>query len=129
MWSFLHVDDAARATIAAVERGAPGIYNIADDEPATVAVWLPEVARALGAKSPRRIPRWLARIAVGDAGVSLFTQIRGAANAKAKRELEWQPAYSSWRDGFRRGLTATGDFAEGHEALDGCPAGDRPGPH
>ncbi len=107
VWSFLHVDDAASATIAAVERGAPGIYNVADDEPATVAVWLPEVARALGAKAPRRIPRWLARIAVGDVGVSLFTQIRGAANAKAKRELEWQPAYSSWRDGFRRGLTDT----------------------
>ncbi len=106
VWSFVHVDDAARATAAAVERGAPGIYNVADDEPASVAIWLPEVARALGAKAPRRIPRWLGRIAVGEVGVSFFTQIRGAANAKAKRELEWKPAHTSWRAGFRRGLSA-----------------------
>ncbi len=106
VWSFVHVDDAARVTAAAVERGAPGIYNVADDEPATVSVWLPEVARVLGARPPRRIPRWLGRIAVGEVGVSFFTQIRGASNAKAKHELEWEPAYASWREGFRRGLSA-----------------------
>ena len=107
VWSFVHVDDAARATAAAVEGAAPGIYNIADDEPARVSVWLPEVARALGARPPRRIPRWLGRLAVGEVGVSFFTQIRGAANAKAKRELKWEPLFSSWRDGFRHGLAAT----------------------
>ena len=108
VWSFIHIDDAATATIAAIEHGAPGVYNIVDDEPAPVAVWLPELARALGAKPPRRVPVWLGRLAAGDVGVSMMTQIRGTSNAKAKRELGWQPRYQSWRDGFRTGL---GDVA------------------
>ena len=104
IWSFVHVDDVATATIGAIERGSPGAYNIADDEPAPVVEWLPELARAIGAKPPRRIPVWLGRIAVGEVGVSMMTRIRGASNAKAKRELGWQPGYRSWRDGFRTGL-------------------------
>jgi nucleoside-diphosphate-sugar epimerase len=104
VWSFIHVDDVATATIAAIERGAPGIYNIVDDEPAPVAEWLPELARTLGAKPPRRVPVWLGRLASGEVGVSMMTQIRGTSNAKAKRELGWQPRYTSWRDGFRTGL-------------------------
>ncbi len=108
VWSFIHIDDAATATIAAIEHGAPGVYNIVDDEPAPVAAWLPELARALGAKPPRRVPVWLGRLAAGEVGVSMMTQIRGTSNAKAKRELGWQPRYQSWRDGFRTGL---GDVA------------------
>jgi 2-alkyl-3-oxoalkanoate reductase len=108
VWSFIHIDDAATATIAAIEHGAPGVYNIVDDEPAPVAVWLPELARALGVKPPRRVPVWLGRLAAGEVGVSMMTQIRGTSNAKAKRELGWQPRYQSWRDGFRDGL---GDVA------------------
>jgi len=104
VWSFIHVDDVATATTAAVERGAPGIYNIADDEPASVAEWLPELARILGAKPPRQIPLWLGRVAAGEVGVSMMTMIRGASNAKAKRELAWQPRYASWREGFWTGL-------------------------
>jgi len=107
VWSFVHVDDAAGATIAAIERGEPGIYNIADDEPAPANVWLPELARILGAKPPRHVPVWLGRLAAGEALVSMFTRIRGASNAKAKRELRWQPFYPSWRDGFRAGLAET----------------------
>jgi len=104
VWSFIHVDDVAQATIAAVERGKPGVYNIVDDEPAPVATWLPELARAVGAKPPRHVPVWLGKLASGDVGVSMMTQIRGTSNAKAKRELGWQPHYKSWRDGFRTGL-------------------------
>jgi nucleoside-diphosphate-sugar epimerase len=104
VWSFIHYDDAADATVRAVETGAPGIYQIADDDPAAVNVWLPELARILGAKPPRRLPVWLARFAVGDLGISMFTQSRGASNAKAKAELGWQPGYASWREGFRHGL-------------------------
>lgn len=80
------------------------MYNIADDEPAPVAVWLPELARALGARPPRRVPVWLGRLLAGDVAVSMMTQIRGAANGKAKAELGWKPVYPSWRDGFRHGL-------------------------
>jgi len=101
VWSFIHVDDVATATLAAAERGAPGVYNVADDEPAPVAVWLPEYALALGAKPPRHVPVWLGRLATGEVGVSMMTQIRGASNAKAKRELGWEPRYRSWREGFR----------------------------
>lgn len=101
VWSFLHVADAATATVAALERGKPGLYNITDDEPASVADWLPELAAAAGAKRPRRVPVWLGRLAAGEVGVSLMTQIRGSSNAKAKRELGWQPAWQSWRQGFR----------------------------
>lgn len=104
VWSFIHMDDAATATIAAMERGEPGIYNVVDDEPAPVSVWLPWLADAVGAKPPRRVPTWLGRLATGEVGVSMMTRIRGTSNAKAKRELGWRPFYASWRDGFRRGL-------------------------
>jgi nucleoside-diphosphate-sugar epimerase len=105
IWSFLHVADAAAATVAAMDRGVPGVYNVADDEPAAVAYWLPEVAEIISAKPPRHIPRWLGKLAVGEVGVSMMTRIRGASNAKAKHELGWQPIWASWRDGFARGLT------------------------
>ena len=104
VWSFIHVDDVAGATIAAIDRGAPGIYNVADDEPAPVAEWLPALAEAIGAKPPRHVPVWLGRLAVGDVGVSMMTRIRGASNAKARRELGWEPRYRSWREGFVSGL-------------------------
>jgi nucleoside-diphosphate-sugar epimerase len=110
IWSFVHVDDAAAATVAAVQRGAPGAYNICDDEPAAVSAWLPALARALGAKPPRRVPAWLGRLAAGEVGVSMMTRIRGASNDKAKRELGWAPRYRSYRDGFAAGL------AEGSKA-------------
>ena len=101
VWSWIHVDDAATATLAGIERGRPGIFNVVDDEPAPVAEWLPLLAEAAGAKPPRRVPVWLARVLVGDHGVAMMTQARGASNAKAKRELGWRPEYASWRDGFR----------------------------
>ena len=104
VWSFLHIDDAAEATLAAMERGSPGIYNVVDDDPAPVAEWLPALAAAIGAKPPRRVPAWLARLAIGEHGVAMMTRIRGATNAKAKRELGWQPPWSSWREGFLKGL-------------------------
>jgi nucleoside-diphosphate-sugar epimerase len=106
VWSFIHMDDAAVATRLAIERGTSGIYNIVDDEPAAVAEWLPELARAVGAKPPRRVPVWLARFIIGDSGVFLMTRVPGASNAKAKRDWDWQLAYPSWREGFRRGLSA-----------------------
>jgi nucleoside-diphosphate-sugar epimerase len=104
VWSFIHYDDAATATMLAMDRGAPGAYNISDDEPAPVSVWLPELALILGAKPPRRVPVWLGRLVAGEPGVSLFTRIRGASNAKAKQALGWELIYPSWRDGFRHGL-------------------------
>lgn len=104
IWSFVHVQDVARATVAAVSRGAPGIYNIVDDEPAPVSEWLPFLADAVGASPPWRIPAWLARFVIGDGGVSMMTQVRGGSNAKAKDELGWQPVYPSWRSGFVEGL-------------------------
>jgi nucleoside-diphosphate-sugar epimerase len=107
VWSFSHMDDGAAAAVAAAERGAPGVYNICDDDPAPVAVWLPELARALGAKPPLHVPVWLGRLLAGDVGVSMMTRIRGASNGKAKRELGWKPRYQSWRDGFRYGLGDT----------------------
>ena len=100
IWSFVHLDDAASATVLALEDGAPGIYNVVDDEPAPVSDWLPALADAIGAKPPRHVPRWLARIVAGEAGVALMTEIRGASNAKAKRELGWTLRYPSWRQGF-----------------------------
>jgi len=99
--SFIHVDDAATATVAAIEHGAPGVYNVADDEPAPMREWVPAFAEAVGAKPPRRVPVWLARLIAGSAAANSATQLRGASNAKAKRELGWQPSYSSWRQGFR----------------------------
>ena len=106
IWSFLHISDAAAATVCALERGAPGVYNVVNDEPATVAEWLPFLAQAAGAKAPYRVPRWIGRLTAGETGVSMMTQIRGSSNAKAKRELGWQPAWPSWRHGFRDGLGA-----------------------
>ena len=100
--SFIHLDDAAAATVLALERGMPGvIYNIVDDEPAPVREWLPVLADALGAKPPRRLPRWLARIFAGELGVMMGTDVRGASNAKAKRELGWELRHPTWRQGFR----------------------------
>jgi nucleoside-diphosphate-sugar epimerase len=107
-FSFLHVDDAAAATVAAIEHGAPGAYNVVDDEPATMREWVPVYAQALGAKPPRRVPAWLARLVAGRDAAAAATGLRGASNAKAKRELGWQPAYSSWRQGFGEALGASG---------------------
>ncbi len=104
VWSFIHVLDAARATVAAISRGAPGIYNIVDDEPAKVTTWLPALAKAIEGKPPHRIPHWVGELVMGKAGVSMMTQIRGCSNAKAKRELNWTPIYPSWRIGFVDGL-------------------------
>jgi nucleoside-diphosphate-sugar epimerase len=108
IWSFLHVTDAASAAVAALNHGRPGVYNVADDEPAPVSEWLPVLAAAVGAKPPLRLPVWLGRLAAGGAAVSMMTQIRGSSNAKAKRELGWELAWPTWRDGFARGLYATG---------------------
>jgi 2-alkyl-3-oxoalkanoate reductase len=105
VWSFVHIEDAASATVAAIERGAPGIYNVVDDEPAPVREWLPELAASVGAPPPRHIPRWIGKLAAGDAAVVMMTESRGASNAKAKGELGWAPAHASWREGFRE-LTA-----------------------
>jgi nucleoside-diphosphate-sugar epimerase len=99
-WSFLHIDDAAAATAVAIERASPGIYNIVDDEPAPVREWLPALAAMLGAKPPRRIPKWLARVAASEHIVTLMTEVRAGSNAKTKRELLWQPKHASWRQGF-----------------------------
>jgi 2-alkyl-3-oxoalkanoate reductase len=104
VWSHVHIEDAAAATAAAVEHGKPGIYNIVDDEPAPAREWLPVLARALDAKPPRRVPRWLARLAAGEMATLMMTEVRGASNQKAKRELGWKPAYASWRQGFAQGL-------------------------
>lgn len=104
VWSFIHIDDAAAATVAALERGEPGFYNVVDDEPAAVREWLPVLADALHAKPPRHVPAWLARIVGGQETVKAMTQIRGSSNAKAKSQLGWTPRYASWRDGFRTGL-------------------------
>ncbi len=104
VWSFVHYDDAADATVKAIESDATGIYQIADDDPAQAAVWLPEFARILGAKPPRHLPAWLAKLAVGDVGVAAFTEIRGVDNSLAKATFGWQAGYASWREGFRQGL-------------------------
>jgi nucleoside-diphosphate-sugar epimerase len=104
VWSFIHIADAAEATVAAIERGQRGVYNIVDDDPAPVAEWLPALAQTLGAKKPVRVPRFIGRLFAGEAGVVMMTEARGASNAKAKRELAWQPRYASWRDGFRHML-------------------------
>jgi nucleoside-diphosphate-sugar epimerase len=99
-WSFLHIDDAAAATAIAIERGAPGIYNIVDDEPAPVRDWLPALAALVGAKPPLRLPKWLGRLIAGDHIVTMMTETRAGSNAKAKRDLSWRPAHASWRQGF-----------------------------
>jgi nucleoside-diphosphate-sugar epimerase len=100
VWSFIHVADAAEATVAAVEHGSRGVYNVVDDDPAPVAEWLPALAQTLGGKKPLRVPRFVGRLFAGEPGVVMMTEIRGASNDKAKRELGWRPAYSSWREGF-----------------------------
>jgi nucleoside-diphosphate-sugar epimerase len=100
VWSFIHVADAAEATMAAVEHGGRGVYNVVDDDPAPVAEWLPALARTLGAEEPMRVPRSVGREFSGEAGVMMMTELRGASNAKAKRELGWRPAHPSWRQGF-----------------------------
>jgi nucleoside-diphosphate-sugar epimerase len=99
-WSFLHIDDAAAATAIAIERGAAGIYNIVDDEPAPVREWLPALAALVGAKPPLRVPKWLARLIAGEHIVTMMTETRAASNAKAKRDLSWRPVHASWRQGF-----------------------------
>jgi nucleoside-diphosphate-sugar epimerase len=104
VWSFIHIDDAATATVAAIERAAPGIYNIVDDDPAPIAEWLPYLAEQLGGRRPERLPAWIARPLIGEYGVALMTTVRGSSNAKAKRELGWAPRYATWREGFRTGI-------------------------
>jgi len=99
-WSFIHIDDAAQATVDALERGQPGVYNIVDDDPAPVSEWAPAFAASVGAKRPFRVPAWLGRLVAGRTAVEGMTQARGASNAKAKRELGWTPHHASWRDGF-----------------------------
>jgi nucleoside-diphosphate-sugar epimerase len=104
VWSMVHITDAASATVAAIERGKPGIYNVADDEPAPVRDFLPVLARALGARPPRRVQGWLVRLLAGKGAVDMMTQARGLSSEKAKRELGWTPRYPSWRTGFTQGL-------------------------
>jgi nucleoside-diphosphate-sugar epimerase len=100
VWSFIHVADAADATVAAIEHGTRGVYNVVDDDPAPVAEWLPTLAEQLGAKPPMRVPRLVGRLFAGEAGVVMMTDVRGASNAKAKRELAWRPAHPTWRQGL-----------------------------
>jgi nucleoside-diphosphate-sugar epimerase len=104
IWSWIHIEDAATATMAAVEAGPSGFYNVVDDEPAAVSEWLPELAAAVGAKRPMRVPRWLGRLAAGKVAVVAMNEIRGASNEKAKRDLDWQLRYPSWRQGFAKRL-------------------------
>jgi nucleoside-diphosphate-sugar epimerase len=101
LWSFIHIDDAAEATRVAIEGNQTGIDNIVDDDPAGIAVWLPELAKVLGAPQPYRLPAWLGRMLLGEAGMAILEGGRGCSNEKAKRELGWKPRYASWRDGFR----------------------------
>ena len=100
VWSFVHVDDAASATVQALDTGVEGVYNIVDDDPAPVADWLPYLAKSIGAKPPRHVPKWLARPLIGELGIRFMTEIRGATNTKARSELEWRLLYPSWRTGF-----------------------------
>lgn len=104
IWSFIHINDVARVTAAAIGHGDPGIYNVVDDEPTPVSTWLPALADAVGAKPPYKVPAWLGKLVIGDGGVSMMTKSRGGSNAKAKRALGWQPIYPSWRRGFIEGL-------------------------
>jgi nucleoside-diphosphate-sugar epimerase len=119
VWSFVHIADAADATVAAVEHGTRGVYNVVDDDPAPVADWLPALAHELGAKKPVRVPRFVGRLFAGEAGVVMMTDVRGASNAKAKRELAWRPAHPSWRQGFAAtaaGLTRPASGEPGRRA-------------
>jgi nucleoside-diphosphate-sugar epimerase len=114
VWSFIHSADAASATVAALDRGVPGTYNVVDDDPAPAAEWIPHLAAAIGAEPPRRVPVWLGRILAGEVPVSMMTRIRGSSNTKAKRELHWKPRRPSWRQGFAAEASA--------QALDTHPA-------
>lgn len=105
VWSFVHINDAANATLAVIKHGQAGIYNIVDDDPAPVSHWLPSLAAAIGAKAPWKLPAFIGRLAIGEHGVVLMTEIRGASNAKAKRELGWKLTWPSWREGFKHGLS------------------------
>ena len=104
VFSYVHIEDAAAATVAAVDHGQPGVYNVVDDDPAPAREWLPVLASALGAQPPRRAPRWLARLLAGEPATAMMTEAKGASNEKAKRELGWQLRYPSWRQGFAQGL-------------------------
>ena len=104
VWSFIHIEDAARATVAALAHDGPAVFNVVDDEPTPVAQWLPALAQATGAPRPRRVPAFIARPLAGSYGIQTMTRVQGASNALAKRELGWQPRYPSWREGFRDGL-------------------------
>jgi 2-alkyl-3-oxoalkanoate reductase len=108
VWSFIHVDDAAEATVLALSEGGPGKYNITDDEPAPVSIWLPELAAILGAKPPRHVPAWVGWLFLGSAGVSMMTRGRGSSNERAKRTLGWRLRYPTWRTGFREELAPVG---------------------
>ena len=123
--SFIHLDDAAAATVLALEHRGPAIYNIVDDDAAPVREWLPVLAKALGAKPPRRAPRWMARLFAGEAAVMMGTQSRGASNAKAKRELGWTPHHPTWREGF---AVAYASIASGKERQPGPAAVTSPSP-
>jgi nucleoside-diphosphate-sugar epimerase len=112
IWSLVHLDDAAAATVAALDRGH-GTYNVVDDDPAPVAAVLTTVAQVIGARPPRGVPVWLGRLAAGDVGVSMMTTVRGSANAKAKRELGWAPRWPSWRDGFGYGMEVAAGAGRG----------------
>ena len=120
--SFIHLDDAATATVLALEHDGAGIYNIVDDEPVPVREWLPVLAEVLGAKPPRRFPRWLAQLFAGEAAVMTGTESRGASNAKAKRELGWELRYPSWREGFVAAYGSTASVADGVAAQPGARA-------
>ena len=111
IWSLVHIRDAAAATAIAAERGEPGIYNIVDDDPAPVSAFIPELAKAVGAQPPRHFPRWLGRLIAGEAATVMMTEVRGASNEKAKRELGWELSYPSWRIGIREGLAPNGEPA------------------
>jgi nucleoside-diphosphate-sugar epimerase len=113
VWSFIHIADAAEATVAAVEHGGRGVYNVVDDDPAPVAEWLPALTRMLSGKKPKRVPRFVVWLAAGKFGVLMMTEARGASNAKAKRELGWSPAHPSWREGF---ATARPSWRQGYAA-------------
>jgi nucleoside-diphosphate-sugar epimerase len=119
IWSWIHLDDAAAATALALEHDGPAVYNVVDDEPAPVREWLPVLAQALGAKPPRRVPTWLARLLAGEFVVVLSTEARGASNAKAKRELGWTPRHPTWRTGFNAVYSpiAVADRPKPHSAL------------
>jgi len=101
VWSFIEITDAAAATVAAVDRGAPGVYNVVDDDPAPVAEWLPYLAKVVGAKPPLRVPAWLGRLLAGEFVVAQMTSARGSSNERTRKELGWEPRYASWREGFR----------------------------